>query len=889
MRMVHMSIAGLALSALLAAVPAKQASGSLPGERQDREVRALRITEPLCIDGRLDEAAWQGPGSGGFIQRNPLDGQPATEATEVWVAFDGKALYVAARLRDAEPGRIVGLLGRRDDPLDSDWFTFAVDPYFDRRSGYSFSVNPAGSLSDGTLYNDDWDDDTWDGVWQAAARVDEQGWTVEMCIPYDQLRFPARDEYVWGVNFKRTIQRKNELDYFSWVPKGENGYVSRFARLTGIRGIRPGRHFEAVPYTVGKLALRSGEEDNPFQSGSELFTSAGIDLKYGLKSNLTLDLTLNPDFGQVEVDPAEVNLSVFETYYSEKRPFFIEGANTFSFGYGGASNNMGFNWSNPEFFYSRRIGRPPQGRIPGDGSVELPEMTTILGAAKLSGKVAGNWNVGFLNAVTQREYAIVDTGFGRSSREVEPFSDYAVVRAQKDFDQGRQGLGFIASGVFRDLDGEGLSGTLGRQALALGADGWLRLGQKQEWALTGWLGATRVDGSPEYIQGLQRSPRHYFQRPDAGHLSLDDGAASLSGWAGRVTLNRQKGSLIFNAALGGISPGFEANDLGYQSRGDYVNTHLAAGYRWLHPGKLFRNAQLLGATARSWDFGGHALLENYYVFAYGQFLNYWGGEIDLGYIDAAFDKEATRGGVLLRQPPAYWINGYFFSDSRKRLVLSVFGEASRRRDGSWDLGIGPELLWKPRSNVSFSIEPEFAIIRSHRQWVANVADPLMTATYGRRHVFAQLDQKVLSAEMRLNWIFSPRISLQAFLQPLLAVGAYSGFKELAQPASRCFRSYGSDGSTIVRGAEGFTVDPDGTGPASSFTFPDPDFNFKSLRGTVVFRWEYRPGSTLYFVWTQNRRDFANPGDFDFRRDLGDLVSAQGDNVFMLKATYRFNL
>ncbi len=889
MRMLRLSIACLALSAVLAAAPAKRASGSLPGEREDREVRALRVAEPPCIDGCLDEAAWQGPGSGGFIQRNPLDGQPATEATEAWVAYDDKALYVAARMRDAEPGKIVGLLGRRDDDLDSDWFTFAVDPYYDRRSGYSFSVNPAGSLIDGTLYNDEWDDDTWDGVWQAAARVDEQGWTVEMRIPFDQLRFPVRDEYVWGVNFKRAIQRKNELDFFSWVPKEENGYVSRFARLTGIRGIRPGRHFEAIPYTVGKLALRSGEEDNAFQRGSEMFASAGIDLKYGLKSNLTLDLTLNPDFGQVEVDPAEVNLSVFETYYSEKRPFFIEGANTFSFGYGGANNNMGFNWSNPEFFYSRRIGRPPQGTVMGGGRVDMPETTTILGAAKLSGKVAGNWNVGFLNAVTQREYAVIDAGGDCFSREVEPFSDYAVLRAQKDFSQGRQGLGFIASGVFRDLDGEGLSGTLSRQALALGADGWLHLGRKQEWALTGWLGATRVAGSPEYIQGLQRSPRHYFQRPDASHLSEDDDAASLGGWAGRVTLNRQKGSLIFNAALGGISPGFEANDLGYQSRGDYVNTHLAAGYSWLHPGNLFRNAQLLGAMARSWDFGGHALMENYYVFAFGQFLNYWGGELDLGYVDAAFDREATRGGVLLRQPPGYWIQGHAFSDSRKQLVFSVFGEASRRRDGSWEIGIGPEWLWKPRSNISFSIEPEIEIVRSHRQWVANITDPWMTATYGTRHVFARLDEKILSAEMRLNWIFSPRISLQMFLQPLLAVGSYSDYKELAQPGSRCFHVYGSGGSTIFRGAGGFAVDPDGAGPAPSFTFADPDFNFKSLRGTVVFRWEYRPGSTLYFVWTQNRRDFANPGDFDFGRDVVDLVSAQGDNVFMLKATYRFNL
>ena len=330
------------------------------GPASGREVRAKRTAEEMHIDGRLTEAVWQGTGADDFTQRNPLDGKPASERSEVWVAFDDKALYVAARLFDSEPAKIVGLLGRRDDDLDSDWFTFAVDPYLDRRSGFSFSVNPAGSIIDRTLYNDEWDDTTWDGIWESAARIDDKGWTVEMRIPYDQLRFTVCSEYVWGVNFKRTIQRKNEQDYFSWVPKEENGFVSRFARLTGICDIRPGRHFEAMPYTVGKLAFSPRQEGNPFRTGSDLFAGGGLDLKYGLKSNLTLDVSLNPDFGQVEVDPAEVNLSVFETYYSEKRPFFIEGANIFAFGSGGANSNWGFNWGNPEFFYSRRVGQPPQ-------------------------------------------------------------------------------------------------------------------------------------------------------------------------------------------------------------------------------------------------------------------------------------------------------------------------------------------------------------------------------------------------------------------------------------------------------------------------------------------------------------------------------------------------
>jgi hypothetical protein len=425
--------------------------------------------------------------------------------------------------------------------------------------------------------------------------------------------------------------------------------------------------------------------------------------------------------------------------------------------------------------------------------------------------------------------------------------------------------------------------------LALGADGWLQLGKTQEWALTGWLGATRVAGSRDYILDLQRSPLHYFQRPDADHLSLDPEAKSLNGWAGRLALNKQKGNVIFNAALGAVSPGFEANDLGFQWRGDYVNAHLVSGYNWLHPGKIFRSASLLGALARGWDFGGNAIMKNYFLFSNGEFLNYWGGGISFGFIDASYDKEVTRGGPLLWLPPAYYIEFSAYSDSRRPLVLSLYGNTSRRQEGSRDFSIGPQLRWKSHSNVSLSVRPQVQLVDTNRQWVVNVDDPLNIATYGRRYIFAHMNEKVLSAEIRLDWIFNPRISLQAYLQPLIAVGKYTEFKELAQPSTYAYNYYGRNGSTIVQNDNEYTVNPDGAGPAPEFTFANPDFNFKSLRGTIVFRWEYRPGSTFYFVWTQNRTDLANPGDFDFGRDLGDLISAKGDNIFMLKATCRFNL
>ena len=387
-------------------VTKKQTSPTLPDQKT---VRAVRATEPITLDGRLEEKAWQGPAAEGFTQSDPKDGEPSTERTKVWVAYDDHAIYVAAYCYDTEPAKIIGRLGRRDGQTDSDWFVFAVDPYYDKRSGYMFIVNPSGSISDYVLSNDVSEDDTWDGVWETKTQINGQGWTVEMKVPFNQIRFPKKDEYVWGVNFMRMIRRKNEKTSFSWVPKSDSAFVSRFARLEGLQGISPGRQVEMVPYAVADAQLKPAEPGNPFQTGHSFLGNAGFDLKVGVKSNVTLDATVNPDFGQVEVDPAVVNLTAYETYYQEKRPFFIEGASLFNqFGRGGVYINANINWPMPTFFYSRRIGRAPQGYVTEDGYTQIPVRTAILGAAKVTGKVGGSWNVGLLSALTARESAQID-------------------------------------------------------------------------------------------------------------------------------------------------------------------------------------------------------------------------------------------------------------------------------------------------------------------------------------------------------------------------------------------------------------------------------------------------------------------------------------------------
>lgn len=858
-------------------------------EIKERIVNAYYTEDSIEIDGILNEKVWKNKGYDGFVQSEPVDGAKPTEKTIVWVAYSKNALYIAARMFDSEPEKIISLLGRRDDFLDSDWFAFSIDPYFDRRSGYKFAVNPAGSIIDLTLFNDEWDDETWDGVWKSAVKIDDKGWVVEMEIPFDQLRFKKKNEYIWGVNFERIIKRKNENVGFVWIPKEESGFVSRFAKLKGIKDISPGHFFELLPYTVGKATFSPEEEGNPFCYGKELFVNAGLDMKIGLKSNLTLNLTLNPDFGQVEVDPARINLSASELYYMEKRPFFVEGANIFRFGRGGSNSNWGVNWGNPSFFYSRRIGAAPHAYDNIDGYVKYPEWSTILGAAKISGKIGKDWNIGVLSAFTQREYAEIDLDGERLKKEVEPFSFYNVFRAQKEFNKGCQGLGFIYTYVSRNLRTEDLINSLNKSAFNLGVDGWTFLDKDKMWVLSGWFGTTRVSGSKDDIIELQKAYLHYFQRPDATHIEVDIDATSLSGWSGRLAINKQKGNLALNIAIGAVSPGFDTTDMGFQWMGDVINAHIMTGYRSFHPGKIFREWRLFLGTQRNYDFGGNKIGEQrLLILGEAQFLNYWRTDIQISYNPGNFSSTLTRGGPLMSVPAYTWGDFSLSSDNRKPMKVSFEIDFFTSKSGSWSYSPSFELQWKPKSNLSFSIEPSYEYSYSIAQWVTNVEDEFMTETYNNRYIFSIIDQKTLSCVLRLNWIFSPKLSIQAYIQPYISVGAYSGFKELARPKSFDFNIYGGNNSYITYSDETYFVDPDASGPAPEFSFEDPNFNYKSIRGTVVLRWEYKPGSIFYFVWTQNRNDYSNPGEFSFSRDIRDMLGAPGDNIFMIKFTYRFS-
>lgn len=879
----HVRAAFLLILSMAGIRPARAGEATLPPP-----VHAARTTRPIVVDGLLDEEAWQRPGRSEFSQRDPIDGAVPSQKTDVWVSYDDEALYVAAQLHDTAPDSIVARLGRRDAQPASDWFYVAVDSYFDKRTAFYFGVNAAGCLEDGTFYNDESNDRTWDGVWDVAARVHDRGWSVEMRIPYSQLRFPKQEEYVWGVNFMRWIQRHNEEDWFSRTPKTENGGVSRFAELHGIRGIDPPQTLEIVPYVAGSLNLEEATPGDPFHDGTETDANLGADLRLGLGTNMTLNATVNPDFGQVEVDPAVVNLTQYETFFDEKRPFFVQGSSFFDYGSGGVNDNWGFNWGNPDFLYTRRIGRAPQGGVQHEGYVDMPQRTTIIGAGKITGRIGDEWTSGVLQAVTAREWATTDSAGVRFRDVVEPLTSYTTVRMLREFDRGARALGLIGTAVVRDLTQEGLAPSFTRSALTLGMDGWTNLDPAREWVVSIWGAGTHVTGTPERMVTVQRSSLRYYQRPDEPRLGVDSSATSLSGFGGRVAVNKQKGNWKFNAALGTLSPGFEVNDQGFSFRTDKINGHVVSGYQWFEPDGVFRSKGFRLAYSQDYEYSGRRTDEGVFLFTNAKLMNYLSFDAIVFHKFETWDSRRTRGGVGMLSPSVWNVNAGMRTDEREPLVGEV--ELSVERSASTGSGVFAEveLAWKPAAGVHLSFAPSYYRGTGKAQWVQNTPDPAATRTYGTRHVFSTIDQQELAASIRADWTFTPVLTFQLYMQPLISVGSYSGFKELARPGSFDFLEYGREGSTIAETGGGYEVDPDGPGPAGQFFIPDPDFNFKSLRVNAVLRWEYLPGSTLYLVWTRSHESLSDPGDFNPGRDLGTLLADRADTAFLLKIAYWLN-
>jgi len=861
--------------------------------------RAAPRTGPITLDGKLDEAAWQAVAPvTDFRQSQPHEGDPATQRTEVRFLFDDEALYIGARMYDTQGAAGVrSRLVRRDQGSNADYIEVIFDTFHDHLGRVDFSVAPSGSKSDSYGPNGADLDNSWDAVWDVKTHIDSLGWTAEFRIPLGQLRYPRDSVQTWGLQIWRLESRLNELSQWSFWRLNESGGPPRFGHLEGLHIARGPERAEVLPYVLARSTndptISSGD---PFNSPHAADAQVGADFKYLIGSNLTLSGTVNPDFGQVEVDPAVVNLSAFETYYPEHRPFFVEGSGLFDFGW----FNCFFcsNVSSMNLFYSRRIGRPPQGAdnasVNGAQWTDVPDFTRILGAAKLTGRAASGWNVSALEAMTAREQAHVqDTLAQRYDVEVEPFTNYFVGRLSRDLPSGGFVRGMFTS-VVRDLSDSTLRTQLNTHSEAAGLETniWWH---HRTYRLMAHAALTDIAGDSLAILKAQQSSARYFQRPDRGNGSsgvfsdrYDPSATSMRGYGGYARVGKQAGDWLWELSTNIRSPGFEANDVAFNSQADRIWMSGNILRQYTHPTRIARYMTFIAGGQQAFNYDGDLVDRQGQLFAAFTFLNYWDFNTFYMYRPQRLDDQLTRGGPVLMRAAQNYIQANLNTDSRKNVVFSLSPNYSCR-DGVCSYYIQTGVTLHPRSNVQLELGPSYNDARTRAQYVTAKADPTATAMYGSRYVFADLHQREFGMDTRLNWTFTPTLTLEVFAQLLISSGAYTNFKEYTEPRTLDRAIYGVDVGTITNSGGTYIVDPDGAGPADTLSFADPNFNFRSLRGNAVLRWEFHPGSTLYLVWTQSRADQQTVPDFNFDRDFAALKSTQPENVFLVKVSYWIGL
>jgi hypothetical protein len=817
---------------------------------------AYRAPRPPVIDGRADDPVWQTARAvTDFLEFDPNEGKAPRFATEARVAYDDRNLYVFVRAYDPEPEQIKRLLARRDAYTPTDDIWIMVDSYHDRRSGYEFGVNPAGVKRDNSISNDGNEDDAWDGVWDVATTVDSLGWTAEFRIPLSQLRYASAPEHTFGFMVVRDINRYKERLSWPLIHRDQNGLVSQFGELTGIQGISSPRRLEATPYIVTKnVSVPNG---SGYDRNQRL--TAGADFKYGVTSNLTLDATVNPDFGQVEADPAVLNLSAFETFFQERRPFFIEGNGLMSFP---VNCNIVRDCGTENLFYTRRIGRAPQ-LSDEYGGPSSSTTSTILGAAKLTGRMQSGLSLAVLDAATGREV-------GTSDRTIEPATNYAVIRATQDFRNGESGIGIIGTAVNRSLDSWS-SDFLRSSAVVGGVDLRHRFLQSR-YEFNASVTASRVTGSAAAIAATQQSSTHYYQRPDAG-LGFDATRTALAGDAEQVKFGKFGGGILrFETSVQRVSPGYEVNDLGFLRRADWQEQASWAQIRFQKPAAFYQRLFWNFNEWNDWTTGGlpleHALNTNVHT----ELKNHWwlhlGGTV--GQLGTTYCDRCARGGPALRSSPYLAPWGGIEGDERQTVSPSMWfnywrGDAGR----SWYLNVNPGVSVRVSTRLSGSIGVNLTRNLDNTQWYGNVVDAVDSTT--THYTFAHLDQRTVGLRGRVNFTASPTLTVQLYAEPFVSKGRFSDLRELADPRAANYADrYQAYTDTAVTNHVG-------------------SFDYKQFRSNLVMRWEYQPGSTIYLVWTQAREDPESIyGSRSLSGDFRRLFDSHPDNTFLIKVSYWFN-
>jgi hypothetical protein len=857
------------------ALPQQLSTAPTSGVTSSKRAQAVRASRASTIhlDGTLDDAAWtDAQFISGLTQREPNEGAPATDSTSVAFIYDDAALYIGARMRSSNPDAIRALVTRRDREGSSEQLIVSLDTFRDRRTAYSFAVTAAGVRID-YYHGSDFEgsrDYAFDPVWEARTHVDSTGWSAEMRIPFSQLRFSAADEQLWGVNVVRLVPDRNESAYWVLVRRNDTGWSSRMGDLAGIHGVRPSRRVELLPYVATDTRFTSNvNANNPFDERRRSEFRGGGDVKLGLGPNATLEATFNPDFGQVEADPAEVNLSAYETFFAERRPFFTEGTQLL----GGRGN-----------FYSRRIGAPPPLR-PGATYSDIPRNSTILGAAKLSGRLPSKLSFAGLTAVTDREEARTfdETRNAFSDAEVAPRTFYGVGVAQQEFGRNASTVYAMLTAVERDIE----SGSLAERALARRAYSGI-LDTRLRWAggkydMSAFAGFSYVAGDSFAIAAQQSSSRRYFQRPDADYVEYDPSRTTLPGYIVGINHSKLSGAhWLWDIDLTAESPGYEINDVGRLGGADDRDAFADIRYRETKRGRFFHNYDAGLFYGTGWNFGG---VRQYTFLEYSSNVtlkNFWRGNIGGGYNAAAINDNLTRGGPLMATKPGTYVYGSLSSRAGARTGLSISFNRSQSSDGGHGFSANGTLTLRPGPQWELTVTPAYSGGTTARQYVTSVAGG-SAATFGRRYVFAYVDRDQYSMRFRFNYALTPNLTFETYAEPFAASGRFYDHGELQAARSSDLRTYGSDGTTI--GAPDSLGQRTVTDGGASFTLSNNDFNVRSFRSNAVIRWEWRPGSTIFVVWQQDRFSSA-PDGFSVRpRAMWDALRADGSQFVAIKVSY----
>jgi hypothetical protein len=822
--------------------PGRRSLGEGGAENARKQARAVRVPPgTIVIDGRLNEAAWtQAPAITDFVQKEPIEGSAPSDTMQVAFLYDDTALYVGARM-SSEHAPIQSPLGRRDDVAQSEFIIIALDTYLDHRTAYGFGVTASGVRLD-RYYPADADDfdATVDPVWEARTRVDGSGWTAEMWIPLSQLRFNARDEQVWGLNVQRFVPANNETDYWVAVPRTVKAWSSRFGELRGVDSLRAPRRLELLPYVAGSSTLTSNRDRrNPFDDGKNLAGRTGLDLKLGFGPNLTLDATVNPDFGQVEADPAEVNLTAFETFFDEKRPFFIEGSRL-------------LNSSLEGYFYSRRIGARPVGPASGD-FVDYPHTSTILGAAKLTGRLPSKTSVGILGAVTGAEQASTFSlaSGARTRVAVAPVTSFAVGRVQQEFGPNASTAAFMITDVHRDFrPGDPLASMLTRNAFAANGETLLRF-RNGMYELAAQAGLTHIDGDAPAIARVQSSSAHFLQSPDKTYARFNPLRTSMDGSQAYLSFSRTGGThWVWSVFNNTESPEFEVNDIGRLMAADGIAVGATLTYRETKPNRWFHSYSLSLNRYAEWDFGGDSQSDQWSPQWNITWRNFWTTKVYAWYFGPTDNASLTRGGPVMRDPAAR--QGQLELTTPEASSTQAYGGivATKKDDGGRLRYMYGGLTVRPVPELLVSAKPTIVFETVGRQYVAAV---------DTHYVFASVDRATYSTQFRVNYTFKPDLTLDVYAEPFAASGAYGPTQELAAARTSELRPFDLPGTR--------------------------DFNARSFRSNVVLRWEWRPGSTLFVVWQQNRSALDPVATRASLSDMFHSVGAPGDHVLAMKTTF----